>query len=66
MTEVTYLGYVNGTLAALRRMLPRDRGIVDSGRLGIGVSRDSASIGLLRRQACDPGLLRFAAQRADS
>lgn len=28
VTEVTYLGYVNGTLAALRRMLPRDRGIV--------------------------------------
>src|SRR5262249_46331093 len=28
VTEVTYLGYVYGTLAALRRMLPRDRGIV--------------------------------------
>jgi NAD(P)-dependent dehydrogenase (short-subunit alcohol dehydrogenase family) len=28
VTEVTYLGYVNGTLAALRRMLPRDRGII--------------------------------------
>jgi NAD(P)-dependent dehydrogenase (short-subunit alcohol dehydrogenase family) len=28
VTEVTYLGYVHGTLAALRRMLPRDRGIV--------------------------------------
>ncbi len=27
-TEVTYLGYVWGTLAALRRMLPRDRGTV--------------------------------------
>ena len=26
VTEVTYLGYVYGTLAALRRMLPRDRG----------------------------------------
>jgi NAD(P)-dependent dehydrogenase (short-subunit alcohol dehydrogenase family) len=26
VTEVTYLGVVNGTLAALRRMLPRDRG----------------------------------------
>src|SRR5205823_10615437 len=26
VTEVTYLGYVNGTLAALKRMLPRDRG----------------------------------------
>lgn len=26
VTEVTYLGYVYGTMAALRRMLPRDRG----------------------------------------
>ncbi len=26
VTEVTYLGYVNGTISALRRMLPRDRG----------------------------------------
>jgi NAD(P)-dependent dehydrogenase (short-subunit alcohol dehydrogenase family) len=26
--EVTYLGCVNGTLAALRRMLPRDRGVI--------------------------------------
>jgi NAD(P)-dependent dehydrogenase (short-subunit alcohol dehydrogenase family) len=28
VTEVTYLGYVYGTRAALRRMLPRDRGAV--------------------------------------
>jgi NAD(P)-dependent dehydrogenase (short-subunit alcohol dehydrogenase family) len=28
VTEVTYLGGVYGTLAALRRMLPRDRGII--------------------------------------
>jgi short-subunit dehydrogenase len=28
VTEVTYLGYVYGTLVALRRMLPRDRGII--------------------------------------
>jgi NAD(P)-dependent dehydrogenase (short-subunit alcohol dehydrogenase family) len=28
VTEVTYLGYVYGTLAALRRMLPRDRGTI--------------------------------------
>jgi NADP-dependent 3-hydroxy acid dehydrogenase YdfG len=27
-TEVTYLGQVNGTMAALRRMRPRDRGVV--------------------------------------
>jgi len=28
VTEVTYLGYVHGTLAALDRMLPRDRGVI--------------------------------------
>jgi|SRR5438876_3055652 len=28
VTEVTYLGAVYGTLAALRRMLPRDRGCI--------------------------------------
>lgn len=28
VTEVTYLGAVHGTMAALRRMVPRDRGVV--------------------------------------
>jgi NAD(P)-dependent dehydrogenase (short-subunit alcohol dehydrogenase family) len=28
VTEVTYLGQVHGTLAALRRMRPRDRGVI--------------------------------------
>lgn len=28
VTEVTYLGYVHGTLAALRYMLPRNRGVI--------------------------------------
>ena len=28
VTDVTYLGYVHGTLSALRRMLPRDRGVI--------------------------------------
>jgi short-subunit dehydrogenase len=28
VTEVNYLGTVHGTLAALRRMLPRDRGVI--------------------------------------
>jgi NAD(P)-dependent dehydrogenase (short-subunit alcohol dehydrogenase family) len=28
VTEVTYLGYVHGTLAALKRMLPRNRGAI--------------------------------------
>jgi NAD(P)-dependent dehydrogenase (short-subunit alcohol dehydrogenase family) len=28
VTEVAYLGYVHGTMAALRRMMPRDRGTI--------------------------------------
>jgi NAD(P)-dependent dehydrogenase (short-subunit alcohol dehydrogenase family) len=28
VTEVSYLGYVHGVIAALRRMLPRDRGVI--------------------------------------
>ena len=28
VTEVTYLGYVHGTMAALRRMAPRNRGVI--------------------------------------
>ena len=28
VTDVTYLGTVHGTMAALRRMLPRDRGVI--------------------------------------
>jgi NAD(P)-dependent dehydrogenase (short-subunit alcohol dehydrogenase family) len=28
VTEVTYLGYVYGTMAALKRMLPRDEGVI--------------------------------------
>lgn len=28
VTEVTYLGYVYGTLSALKRMLPRDEGVI--------------------------------------
>jgi NAD(P)-dependent dehydrogenase (short-subunit alcohol dehydrogenase family) len=28
VTDVTYLGYVHGTQAALRRMLPRDHGVI--------------------------------------
>jgi NAD(P)-dependent dehydrogenase (short-subunit alcohol dehydrogenase family) len=28
VTEITYLGYVYGTLAALKLMLPRDRGVI--------------------------------------
>ena len=64
VTEVTYLGYVYGTMAALRRMRaarPRDD---RAGRLGAGLPRHPAAVRLLRRQARDPGLPRVAALRA--
>lgn len=37
VTEVTYLGYVYGTLAALHRMLPRDRGTIIQVGSALGV-----------------------------
>ena len=64
VTEVTYLGQVNGTRAALKRMLPRNRGRDRAGRLGPRLSRHPAPVGLLRRQARHPGIHRFAALRA--
>ena len=46
-------------------MLPRDRGVDRPGRLGAGLPRHPAAVGLLRRQARHPGLHRVAALRAD-
>ena len=60
VTEVSYLGYVYATMAALARMKPRDRGTHSSGRLGAGLPRHPAPDGLLRGQARDPGLPRVA------
>lgn len=55
VTQVTYLGYVWGTMAALRRMSARDRGsIVQVG--SALVSLDSLAVCLLWRQACDSRL----------
>jgi len=51
VTEVTYLGYVYGALAALKRMLPRDRGMIVQVGSALA-SRHSFTIGLLRRQVC--------------
>jgi NADP-dependent 3-hydroxy acid dehydrogenase YdfG len=65
VTDVTYLGVVHGTLAALRRMKPRNRGVivqVGSARL----SRHPAAVGVLRREACRRRVLRFIAVRVDS
>jgi NAD(P)-dependent dehydrogenase (short-subunit alcohol dehydrogenase family) len=48
VTQVTYLGFVNGTRSALRRMLPRDRGTivqVGSTRAYRGIPLQSAYCG---------------------
>ena len=64
VTEVTYLGFVYGSLAALKRMLPRDHGVIVQVGSALAYRRHTAAIGLLRGQACHPGLLRFASLRA--
>ena len=63
-TEVTYLGSVWGTMAALRRMRPRDRGVivqVGSALAYRGIPLQAAYCGA---QARAPGLPRVAAHRA--
>jgi NAD(P)-dependent dehydrogenase (short-subunit alcohol dehydrogenase family) len=65
VTEVTYLGYVNGTRAALEVMTPRDRGDY-SGWIGAGLALDPPAVGLLRRESGDPRLHRCRAHRANA
>jgi len=57
VTQVTYLGYVYGTLAALKRMLPGDDCPC---RLGAGLSQHSLAGGLLRLQARGARILRIS------
>ena len=52
VTDVTYLGYVYGTLSALKRMLPRDRGVIIQVGSALGVSVYSAAISVLWGEAC--------------
>ena len=62
MAEVIYLGYVHGTLAALARMRPRDRGTIV--QVGSALAyRGIRCRPLLRRQARHPGLRRLAPRR---
>ena len=64
VTEVTYLGYVYGALAALKRMRPpRPRRDSPSG-VRFGLPWDSPAVSLLRRQACRARLHRIGALRA--
>lgn len=56
VTEVTYLGYVYGTLSALRRMLPRDRGTI----IQIGSALSERSIPLQSAYcACKHAIIGF-------
>ena len=56
--DVTFLGQVWGTMAALERMRPRDRGSVVNVGSRARVHRDSPPVGVLRGQVRVPGLLR--------
>ena len=61
VTEVSYLGYVYGTMAALQRMMPRDHGTIVQVGSALAYRGIPLQIGLLRRQARHPGLHRVAA-----
>lgn len=65
VTEVTYLGYVNGTRAALEVMIPGIGGDY-SGRLGAGLAFNPTAVGLLRSESGDPRLYRCRAYRTDA
>ncbi|WDT79273.1 MAG: SDR family NAD(P)-dependent oxidoreductase [Candidatus Manganitrophus sp.] len=66
VTEVTYLGSVYGTMAALRRMLPRNRGDDHPGRLRTRLPIDPAAVGLLRGQTCGQRIYRLDPLGIDS
>ena len=63
-TQVTYLGTVYGTMAALKRMVPTKPWHGRTGRLRTRLSRHPLTVGLLRRKVRDPGLHRLGAHRA--
>jgi hypothetical protein len=66
VTEVTYLGAVHGTMAALRAMLPRDEGIVVRVGSALAIQIDSLTGSLLRRQARNRRIHRLDSKRAAS
>ena len=55
VTDVTYLGAVHGARPRSPHAAPRRRGH-HPGRVGAGLSRHSAAIGVLRGKARDPGI----------
>ena len=64
VTEVTYLGSVYGAQAALRRMRPRNRGVIVQVGSALVAARHPAAGELLRRQARAQGLPGLTARRA--
>jgi NAD(P)-dependent dehydrogenase (short-subunit alcohol dehydrogenase family) len=52
VTEVAYLGYVYGTLAALRRMLPRDKGRIIQIGSALAYRRKYIKDGTTRSESC--------------
>ena len=62
-TEVTYLGAVYGTMAALKRMTAARPRHDRAGRLGARLPRDPAAGRLLRREVRDPRLHRLDPHR---
>ena len=63
-TEVTYLGAVYGTMAALKRMTRARPGQDRAGRFRARLPRDPAAGRLLRREVRDPRLHRLDPHRA--
>ena len=63
-TEVTYLGAVYGTMAALKRMVPRDHGTIVQVGSALAYRSDPAAGGVLRIKVRDPRLHRLDSHRA--
>lgn len=68
VTDVTYLGYVNGTRAALAVMTPRESGMIIQvgSAMAYRLSLHSPAISLLRCQSGHSRFYRRGADRADS
>ena len=64
VTEVNYLGYVHGTLAAFRRMLPRDHGRIIQVGSALAVRSIPSAGRLLRDQTRHRRVYRFSSLRA--
>ena len=60
VTAVTYLGYVYGTMAALRRMGPRDRGTIVQVGSALAIRSIPLQSAVLRREARHPRVHDFS------